>query len=243
MNYKNSILARFIARDNRFVARAQLLDGQEVVVHVKNTGRGKEILLPGAWVSLEYCPNSKRKTAYDLVAVKKQDQWINIDSQLPNLLAYEGLLHKEIILPKQEGELSFVKREVSFEHSRFDLYYETTKGQKGFVEVKGLTLENQGIGAFPDAPTLRGEKHVLELIDSQKEGFTSYILFIVQFEHIHLATIHHQMQPSLTKAIASAQQAGVEVLAYNCRVSAGEVTLKNRVPFDLAYPFVDPNQP
>lgn len=243
MEYENSILARFIARDNRFVARAQLLNGQEVVVHVKNTGRGKEILLPGAWVGLNYCPSPKRKTDYDLVAVKKQDQWINIDSQLPNLLAYEGLLRKEIILPNQQGELSLVKREVSFEHSRFDLYYETTKGQKGFVEVKGLTLENQGIGAFPDAPTLRGQKHVLELIDSQKQGFTSYILFIVQFEHIHVATIHSQMQPTLEKAVASAQKAGVEVLAYNCQVDASKVTLKNKVPFDLAYPFVDPNQP
>lgn len=241
MKYQNCVLARFVNRDNRFIARAKLLDGKEVVAHVKNTGRGKEVLLPDAWVSLNYCPSPKRKTDYDLIAVKKGQQWINLDSQLPNHLAYEGLKAGKIILPGVRGNLTLLKPEVKYGSSRFDLYYETDQGEKGFVEVKGLTLENQGIGAFPDAPTLRGQKHVHELTDSQKDGFKSYILFIVQFEDLRLATIHTQMQPTLRDAVGKAQESGVQVLAYNCHVSPESVTIKEKVPFDLDYPFVDPN--
>lgn len=242
MKYQNCVLAHFVERDNRFVARARLLNGKEVVVHVKNTGRGKEVLLPDAAISLNYCPSPKRKTDYDLIAVKKGEQWINLDSQLPNRLAYDGLLSGAILLPGLKGELTLLKSEVKYETSRFDLYYETNQGEKGFVEVKGLTLENQGIGAFPDAPTLRGQKHVQELTDSQNAGFKSYVLFIVQFEALRLATIHSQMQPTLRDAVAKAQQSGVQVLAYNCQVSPECVTVKEKIPFDLDYPFVDPNQ-
>lgn len=242
MKYQNCVLARFVNRDNRFVARARLVDGKEVVVHVKNTGRGKEVLLPDAWVSLNYCPSPKRKTDYDLVAVKKGNQWINLDSQLPNHLAYEALKSGKIVLPGIKGKLTLLKPEVKYETSRFDLYYETDQEEKGFVEVKGLTLENLGIGAFPDAPTLRGQKHVLELTDSQKAGFKSYVLFIVQFEHLQLATIHSEMQPSLRAALDAAQKSGVQVLAYNCQVTPECVTVKEAIPFDLDYPFVDPNQ-
>lgn len=241
MKYENTLTARFIVRENRFIARCRLDDGSEVVVHVKNTGRGKEVLLPNALVVLQYCPSPKRKTSYDLLAVKKGDRWINIDSQLPNKLAVEGLQNGKILLPGVKGSLKLLKPEVTFEHSKFDLYFETVGEEKGFIEVKGMTLENQGIGAFPDAPTLRGQKHVRELADAQRAGYHSYVLFIVQFEKIQMATIHTAMQPSLLEEIKQAEAVGVQVLAYNCRVTPAEVAVEKAVPFDPDFPFVDLN--
>ncbi|WP_270790213.1 DNA/RNA nuclease SfsA [Enterococcus diestrammenae] len=243
MKYENTLTARFIIRENRFIARCRLADGKEVVVHVKNTGRGKELLLPEALVVLQYCPSPTRKTSYDLLAVQKGQQWINIDSQLPNKLALEGLLNQRIDLPGVSGDLTLIKPEVTFEHSKFDLYFETASNQRGFIEVKGMTLENQEIGAFPDAPTLRGQKHVRELTDSRQAGYLSYVLFVIQFQQVQLATIHTAMQPALREAVARAQANGVEVLAYNCQVSPEEVVIDQKIPFELDYPFVDPNEP
>lgn len=241
MKYENTLTARFIIRENRFIAHCRLEDGSEVVVHVKNTGRGKEVLLPEALVALQYCPSPKRKTSYDLLAVKKGAFWINIDSQLPNKLAKEGLQEGKILLPGLRGQLTLLKPEVRFEHSKFDLYFETDEQEHGFIEVKGLTLENHGIGAFPDAPTLRGQKHVRELADAQKAGYHSYVLFIVQFEEIRLATIHTGMQPALLEELKRSEAVGVQVLAYNCRVRPSEVTVKEAVPFEADYAFSDPN--
>lgn len=242
MEYQNIQLARFIQRDNRFIARCRLIaTDEEVIVHVKNTGRGKEVLLPEALVSLEFCDNPKRKTRYDLIAVKKQEQWINIDSQLPNRLAYEGLLDQKIMLPHIKGNIVLLKKEVKYLNSKFDLYFETDQHEKGFIEVKGMTLENNGIGAFPDAPTSRGFKHVSELIEARKEGYVTAVVFIVQFEEIVLATIHEQMQPDLSQKISEAIADGVAILAYNCYVTAKAVYLKKEVPFALDFVFEDPN--
>ncbi len=242
MEYSNIQLAHFIERPNRFIAHCRLVEtGKTVVVHVKNTGRGKEVLLPEALVALNYVPSPKRKTDYDLIAVKKGNMWINIDSQIPNDLAAEGLLQKKIVLPKLMGEIIYLKREYRYGQSKFDIYFETDQGEKGFVEVKGLTLENQGIGAFPDAPTLRGKKHVLELIETTAVGYHSYLLFIVQFSKIKAATIHQAMQPDFFQAVAQAKQDGVTILAYNCEVDESTIELLGEVPFDLTQPFVDPN--
>lgn len=242
MKYQDVKLARFVERPNRFIAHCIIDEtGELVVVHVKNTGRGKEVLLPDAKVALQHVPSPKRKTDYDLIAVKKGTVWINIDSLVPNRLAYEGILDGTINLSQLKGNVTLVKREVKFENSKFDLYIETDLGEKAFVEVKGMTLENLGVGAFPDAPTLRGKKHVMELIDSQKRGYQSAILFIVQFEPIKVATLHRKMQPDFYQAIKQAQQDGVQVLAYNCDVMPDEIRLRGAVPFEVDHPFTDPN--
>ncbi|WP_461198307.1 DNA/RNA nuclease SfsA [Enterococcus sp. N249-2] len=243
MNYPNIVKASFIVRDNRFVARCRLLNGEEVIVHVKNTGRGKEVLIEGVPVVLQYWDNPKRKTKYDLIAVKKGTQWINIDSQIPNRLAYEGMLDGQIQLPGLKGEIVLLRREVVYGQSKFDFYLETDQGETGFVEVKGMTLENHRVGAFPDAPTLRGLKHVNELIHAKKAGYYAAVLFLIQFEGVDVATIHRKMQPALAEAIAQAQLANVSVFAYNCQVDEGKISLLSPIPFDLAAPFIDPNDP
>lgn len=180
MNYSEIHLASFIERSNRFIARCRLIEtGEEIITHVKNTGRNKELFLTDALIAVNYQSSAKRKTAYDLVAVRKGKMWINIDSQIPNTLAAEGILAGKIALPGLRGAITFLKREYTFEHSKFDIYFETDQQEKGFVEVKGMTLENQGIGAFPDAPTLRGLKHVEELRVAQAMGYHSYVLFVV----------------------------------------------------------------
>ncbi|EPH99202.1 sugar fermentation stimulation protein [Enterococcus faecalis 13-SD-W-01] len=232
--------AVFMERPNRFIAYCRLKETNEVIIaHVKNTGRGKEVLIPGAEVAVAYAPGPKRKTDYDLIAVKKQGNWFNIDSQIPNKLAYEGILDGKIQLPNIE-KIRSIRREVVYGNSKFDLYLEAETGLKAFVEVKGMTLENREVGAFPDAPTLRGLKHVKELTAAKKAGYEAYVLFIVQFETLHTATIHEEMQPALAEAIEEAQAQGVHVLAYNCSVQADEITVKQRIPFVLDYPFEDP---
>lgn len=242
MKYSAIHLAIFIERSNRFIARCRLIDtGEEIVTHVKNTGRSKELLLPSALVAVNHQPSDKRKTAYDLIAVKKGEMWINIDSQIPNALAAEGILAGNIKLPGLKGTINFLKREYTYERSKFDIYFETDQQEKGFVEVKGMTLENHGIGAFPDAPTLRGLKHVEELRLAQTMGYHSYVLFIVQFPTITAATIHRVMQPALYEAMKMAVADGVQVLAYNCEVDQETITIKGAVPFDLEQAFIDPN--
>ena len=241
MEYPNSHLAIFIIRENRFIARCRLMSGEEVIVHVKNTGRGKEVLVAGALVTLQYWNSPKRKTNYDLIAVKKGDQWINIDSQVPNRLAYESLLDGTILLPQITGNLNLLKREVTYHRSKFDFYFETDVGEKGFIEIKGMTLENKRVGAFPDAPTSRGLKHVSELIDAKKEGYYAAVLFVVQFEDIDVATIHRAMQPELAKKIGQAIADGIQVFAYNCLVDETSISINKAVPFDLTAAFEDPN--
>ncbi|OTN77001.1 sugar fermentation stimulation protein [Enterococcus sp. 8G7_MSG3316] len=241
MNYPNVVRAFFMIRENRFVARCRLVTGEEVVVHVKNTGRGKEVLIKGAPVVLQYWDNPKRKTKYDLIAVKKQDQWINIDSQVPNQLAYEGILDGQIQLPDLQGEIVLLRREVVYGQSKFDFYLETDQGEMGFVEVKGMTLENNRVGAFPDAPTIRGLKHVNELMQAKQAGYYAAVLFMIQFEAVDVATIHRDMQPALAAVITQAQSEGVAVLAYNCHVQEGEIKLLSQIPFDVDAPFIDPN--
>ncbi|MBP2098377.1 sugar fermentation stimulation protein A [Enterococcus rivorum] len=241
--YPEVHLARFIKRPNRFIAECQLIDSGEIVtVHVKNTGRCKELLFPDTEVALSYQASEKRKTDYDLIAVKKVEEWINIDSQVPNQLASEGLLEKKILLPGLAGEICSLKREQKFGNSKFDILVETDQGEQAFVEVKGMTLENNEIGAFPDAPTIRGLKHVEELIKAKKIGYQCYVLFIIQFEKVKTATIHEKMQPSLAEAISLGQKAGVHVLAYSCQVSPATIDIQKQIPFELNQEFEDPNR-
>ncbi len=238
MNYQKIYLGTFLNRPNRFIAHC-LLDGKIVVVHVKNTGRGAEVFLKGAEVALSYSDNPKRKTKYDLVAIKKSGAWFNIDSQVTNALVEESLKNQEIILPIL-SHLTLIRREVFFGDSKFDFYLEDNLGQKAFLEVKSMTLENEGIGAFPDAPTLRGLKHVNELQAVKDAGYLGYIVFIAQSELMKKATIHQSMQPELALAIKKAQEKGIEVLSYNCLIKPDRIQIKEEIPFSLEFPFKNP---
>lgn len=238
MQYEDIKLATFIERPNRFIAHCQLAD-KVVTVHVKNTGRSKELLVPGTQVALNYQPKKTRKTDYDLVAVKKQGQhWINIDSQLPNQLVKEAQLAHRLQLPDLPT-LSHFKPETVYHDSRLDFWGQTQSGQDLWIEVKGVTLENDGVAAFPDAPTVRAVKHVHELTRAVQEGAIAYLLFVVQLDYAHIMTIYRERAPKLTEAIETAQQAGVHVVALDCQVSPDEVVLRRPVPFDLYAQFAE----
>ncbi|MCH4057712.1 DNA/RNA nuclease SfsA [Lapidilactobacillus gannanensis] len=241
MRYATIKLATFISRPNRFIAHCQLA-GELVVVHVKNTGKCLELLIPGVLVALNYLPSPQRKTDYDLVAVKTVTRWINIDSQIPNALAAAALNQGQMTLPQLDA-ISLVKREVVFRDARFDIAGTTGHGRNFFVEVKGVTLVNGKVAAFPDAVTTRGLKHVETLIQAQRQGYQAYLLFIIQVPQIEVMTINRALQPELAAAIATAQANGVQVLAYNCQVSAAEITIDRAVRFDLQQPFELPPIP
>lgn len=232
MRYESIQLATFIERPNRFIAHCKLAS-EVVTAHVKNTGRSKELLVPGTKVALNYQPKPTRKTDYDLVAVKKLDQhWVNIDSQLPNLLVKEAQLTHQLHLPDLP-ELSDFKPETVYHDSRLDFWGQTALGQDVWIEVKGVTLENEGVAAFPDAPTVRAVKHVHELTRAVQEGAKAYLLFVVQLDYAHRMTIYRERAPKLTAAIESAQRAGVHIVAIDCQVTPEVVTLRQPIPFDL----------
>lgn len=220
--------AVFLNRTNRFIAHV-LLDGNEETVHVKNTGRCRELLINGATVILEKSKNPDRKTKYSLIAVYKNDMLINMDSQIPNGVAAEGIIKG--LIP-EIGKPDMLKREVSFSKSRFDIYFEKNE-IRGFVEVKGVTLEKNKTAMFPDAPTKRGYKHVKELIKAKKEGYKAILLFVIQFENAAEFRPNKEMDPDFANALKEAENAGVQILAYKCRVKENEIELTEKVPVYL----------
>ena len=249
LNY-DSYIGSFISRPNRFIAHIDI-DGQEVICHVPNTGRMKELLFPGVPVLLSYHSSPTRKTKYELRMVKKKDAWISIDSQLPNALAYEAI--KNDIIEELRG-YSATKKEVTYQKSRFDLqlipqantianpnkdmelqdkanfYYNQ---EPCFVEVKGVTLEHDNWAYFPDAPTERGRKHISELIHSVNNGYRAVLLFVVQVEYATGFTPNKVTDPEFTAIVEDAINAGVEVLAYRCKVSLDEVRIVHKIPVVL----------
>lgn len=228
MEYGKMVEARFLRRVNRFTAFVEL-NGQEEMVHVKNTGRCKELLLEGARVFLEEADKEGRKTKYSLIAVYKGDVLVNMDSQAPNQMAAEALAAGKIA---EIGEVDFLKREVKYENSRFDLYYQ--KGEKkGFIEVKGVTLEENGIAKFPDAPTERGAKHLRELIKAREEGYEAAVLFVIQMKGGQEFRPNEERDQNFASALLEAAAAGVQVLAYDCHVEVGKVTIENKIPVKL----------
>lgn len=243
MRYSNTYLARFIDRPNRFVAHCRLLETDEVVtVHVKNTGR-TTLLQPNVTTALVKSDNPKRKTKYDLVAAKKYDQqWVNIDAQAPNVVVQAGLTDNQIQLPGID-HIAKVIPEVQFLDSRLDFMGFDADEQPFFVEVKGVTLFNDHVAAFPDAPTTRGLKHVHTLMQAQAQGYKTYLLFVVQLKGISAMTIERQIYAPLADAIAQAQAAGVQVVAYDCQVTPATLTLDQPVPFDLHQPYVSDGLP
>jgi len=217
MTYERVVGGRFVSRPNRFVALVEI-DGEVQTVHVKNTGRCRELLLPGVQVLLAESNNLARKTKYDLVAVYKERAGknpllINMDSQAPNAVAVEWL-HKCGLF----SEDAILRREVRYGTSRFDCYIEDGL-RCAFVEVKGVTLEQDGIAAFPDAPTERGIKHLRELAFCVEQGYEAYLLFIVQMKEIHTVRPNDVTHPAFGKALREAVRAGVKVLAVDCVVT------------------------
>ena len=220
MNYKNIVEGKFIKRVNRFVALVRLEDHIEEV-HVKNTGRCKELFIEGAKVYLEKSTNINRKTNYSLISIYKDFRLINIDSQIPNYVVHDGLKEGRI---GEIGQVDFIKREVTFGQSRFDLYFES-KQRKGFIEVKGVTLENNGVAMFPDAPTVRGKKHVYELIQAKEQGYEAYIFFLIQMDNITKFKPNVLTDQKFSEALVEAEKKGVKILIYNSLVTKESIQL------------------
>lgn len=215
----------FCARPNRFIAHIEIGEKKEVC-HVKNTGRCRELLPQGATVYCADCLSPARKTRYDLIAVQKGNRLINMDSQAPNAAVKEWLLHGGL------GNIQNLKPETTFGGSRFDFSF-TLDGQQCFLEVKGVTLENDGVCAFPDAPTQRGAKHLRELAALSKQGYGTYVLFVIQMADVKFLHPNDATDPAFGKALRDAAAAGVQVLAYDCTVSPDSMVIHQRVEVRL----------
>lgn len=217
MKYNKIVEGHFINRPNRFIAKVDI-DGTEETVHVKNTGRCKELLIPGVRVYLAESDNLERKTKYDLVTVEKEGIGLfNMDSQAPNAVVYEWL--KSNPLPAIPEEITYIKPEYTYGNSRVDFYFECGKEkQKCLLEVKGVTLERDRVAYFPDAPTLRGVKHLQELTHAMAYGYQCYLAFVIQMEGVNMVYPNMETQPAFGKALMEAQKAGVKVLYLGCQV-------------------------
>ena len=225
MKYNKIIEGIFIKRANRFIAQVRI-HGEEETVHVKNTGRCKELLVPGAKVILEDCSHQRnRKTKYSLIAVWKGNLLVNMDSQVPNAVVFEAIAKNKI---KGLENINYLKREVTFRRSRYDLYFESGR-EKGFIEIKGVTLEEKGICMFPDAPTERGTKHVLEMIEAVKEGYIGILFFLVQMKGPKLFQLNWQMDPVFSEAVNAAKEKGVQVIAYDSVVVENNIQIGDPV--------------
>jgi len=224
LKYTNIVEGTFIDRPNRFIANVLINDKLEKV-HVKNTGRCKEILKKGTKVYLEKSNNPNRKTKYSLISAYKGDLLINIDSQVPNDVVYSSILSNKI---PEISNVDLLKREVNYKNSRFDFYFEKDN-MKGFIEVKGVTLEIDGISLFPDAPTKRGTKHIHEITSSVKEGYNSYIFFLIQMPNIGYFKPNVAMDKEFSDALLLAKEKGVNLLAYNSIVEPDKISLGERI--------------
>ena len=225
MQYENMVPGTFLCRPNRFIAHVEI-DGKEQIVHVKNTGRCRELLARGAKAWCHRSDNPSRKTQYDLICVEKGKRLINMDSQAPNAAVGEWLRSGGF------GEVEQVRPEVKFENSRFDFAFQKD-GRACFMEVKGVTLENDGICAFPDAPTSRGAKHLNELIRAVQEGYGAYVLFVIQMSDVAHLHPNDATDPEFADALRRAEQAGVQVLAMDCNITPNTMMLRKAVPVRL----------
>ena len=231
MEYHHICPGRFIQRPNRFIAHVETEEGLQIC-HVKNTGRCKELLIPGTTVYLEESSNPARKTRYDLIAVEKQREGglppllINMDSQAPNQVFGEWA--RDHLRP----DLTLLRPETRFGNSRFDFYWESASS-KGFVEVKGVTLEDNGVVRFPDAPTERGVKHIEELIAARKAGYEAALCFIVQMEGMKWVEPNDDTHPAFGAALRKAAKSGVEVMALECQVTPSTLRAVRPIPVRL----------
>ena len=225
MYYANMVPGIFLARPNRFIAHVEI-DGQTEIVHVKNTGRCRELLPAGAQVWCQRSDNPARKTKYDLITVRKGELLINMDSQAPNIAAEEWLLAGGL------GEIENLRRETVHGDSRFDLSF-VKDGRQCFLEVKGVTLENGGVCAFPDAPTERGAKHLRGLLRAAQEGYGAYVLFVIQMSPVRYLHPHDATDPQFGQALRQAAAGGVQVLAMDCRVTEDSMEIQSSVRVEL----------
>ena len=226
MKYKNTVRAEFCDRPNRFIAHVKI-NGVMETVHVKNTGRCRELLVPECPVILEKSDNTARKTAYDLISVCKEGRWINMDSQAPNQAAAEwiqggGLFPEEVS----------VYRERKYGNSRVDIYVESPE-RKAFIEVKGVTLEENNIVRFPDAPTERGLKHVEELAECMQDGYEAYLLFVIQMKDVRKFQPNWNTHHRFGDALKAAREAGVRILAMDCMIGEDFMRIQDPVEVDL----------
>ncbi len=226
MTYENLREARFLRRPNHFIAHV-LLDGQETVCHVKNTGRYRELLVPGAVVYIQKASNPVRKTAWDLIAVRKGERLINMDAAAPNAVFGEWL---------RTGGAGFVpsliRPECRFGDSRFDFYFQNGE-RRIFAEVKGVTLEEDGVVRFPDAPTLRGVKHLHGLADCLRDGYEAWAVFVIQMRSVRYFEPNRRTHPAFADALRDAADAGVRLLALDCDITPGSLEIAEEVPIRL----------
>ena len=225
MNYANMVPGTFLARPNRFIAHVEI-NGQAEVVHVKNTGRCRELLPVGAEVWCQHSDNPSRKTKYDLITVRKGERLINMDSQAPNAAAREWLLRGGL------GEISDLKAEYTHGDSRFDFSFLKDR-KRCFLEVKGVTLENNGVCAFPDAPTERGAKHLRGLTRAVQEGCGGYVLFVIQMSDVKYLHPNDTTDPNFGAALREAAANGDQVLAVDCAVTVDSMDIGSPVPVVL----------
>lgn len=226
MKYRDIRTGIFVKRPNRFIAMVEV-DGEEVVCHVKNTGRCRELLVPGCQVYLEPSDKPERKTAYSVIAVKKDRRLINMDSQAPNHVVKEWLKAGNLFGPE-----AFIYSEKTFQNSRFDFYIESGKRQI-YMEVKGVTLEENGVVRFPDAPTERGLRHVEELMDAVDAGYEAWILFVIQMEDVRYFTPNITTQPAFAAMLSRAKEHGVHIAAYECAVTEDTLEITTEVEVRL----------
>lgn len=225
MVYQNMVPGVFLDRPNRFIARVEL-EGKVETVHVKNTGRCRELLRRGATVYCQRSGNPARKTKFDLIAVEKNGRLINMDSQAPNTAAGEWLRSGGL------GPVENLRAETVHGDSRFDFSF-TLEGRQCFLEVKGVTLEHDGICAFPDAPTLRGAKHLRGLAQAAREGYGAYVLFVIQMEKVRYLHPNDDTDPDFGAALRQASACGVTVLAAECAVTPESMVITQLVPVKL----------
>ena len=225
MQYGKMVEGRFLRRPNRFIAHIEI-DGKEEICHVKNTGRCRELLPAGAQVWCLDAQSPNRKTRYDLITVQKGERLINMDSQAPNAAAKEWLLAGGL------GEIENLKAESRHGESRFDFSF-LKDGRQCFLEVKGVTLENDGVCAFPDAPTGRGAKHLKELTKLAEEGYGAYVLFVIQMEGVKYLHPNDATDKPFGAALRQAKAAGVQILAYDCKITVDSMDIREKVEVKL----------
>ncbi|MFV0516608.1 MAG: DNA/RNA nuclease SfsA [Aminipila sp.] len=226
MNYKNIKPAKFISRPNRFIANIEI-DGKREICHVKNTGRCKEFLIDGADIFVEEFDTNKRKTKYDLIAVYKGSKLINMDSQVTNKVVFEWISSGNLF-----KNITYIKNEQKYKNSRFDLYVEA-EGRKIYIEVKGATLEENGIVMFPDAPTDRGVKHLKELAECLDDGFEAYVIFVIQMKDVKGFKPNDVTHKAFADTLRQVKEKGVRILAYDCDVTETSIILNKEVPLLL----------
>ena len=229
MNYERIHKATFLERPNRFIAYVEM-SGEKENVHVKNTGRCAELLIPGTTVYIQESDNPERKTKWDLIAVKKGERLINMDSQIPNRAVQEWIEGGGLF-----SDVRLIRPETTYGNSRFDLYVETGE-KRVFVEVKGVTLEEDGVCRFPDAPSDRAVKHLEELIRAKKEGYETYVFFVIQMKNVKYFTPNTDTHPAFAEALKKAASAGVKIVAYDCEVTPESIEISSPVDVVLESP-------